>query len=135
MLFANMLLKPLFAAEDPSAVFTSIPMLFLLVRQAELSVVGRPSSEAPAAFNLVCMRVAVVEVLAKSLRFESPATAFMHDGRGPKMKISIECDRFRNCKVILKDETCSFPVKARLKRLHSAIKALAVTRLRYSLRS
>lgn len=86
-----MFLEPLFAAEDPSAVFTSIPVLFLLVRQAELSVMGRPSSVAPAAFNLVCMRVAVVEVLAKSPCFKSPATAVIHSERGPKMKVSTQC--------------------------------------------
>lgn len=90
MLFVDMFSEPLFAAENPNAVFTPIPVLFLLVRQAELSVVGRPSSVAPAAFNLVRMRVAVVEVLAESLRFKRSATAFVHYGRRPKMKMSTE---------------------------------------------
>ena len=82
MFFINMFLKPFFSAEAPGAISTFVPMLFLLVRQAKLSVVGRPSSEAPAAFYLVGVRVAVVEMLSKSLGFESPATASMHCGRG-----------------------------------------------------
>ena len=53
-------------------------MLLLLVLQAELTVVGGPSSEAPAAFNLVRMCVAIVKVLPEALPFECPATAFVH---------------------------------------------------------
>lgn len=121
-----MFLKPLFAAEDPSAVFTSIPVLFLLMRQAELSVVGRPSSVAPATFNFVCMRVAVVEMLTKSLRFESPATAFMHYGRGPKMRMSIERDCFGDSKVFRKMKG----VPCTSKRHQSAICASTLLELR-----
>lgn len=76
-----MFLQAFFGAEYPRAVVTSVPVLLLFVRQAQLSVVGGPSSEAPAAFNLVCMCVAVVKMLPKSSRFKSPATAFVHCGR------------------------------------------------------
>ena len=89
MLFVNMLLEPFFSAKAPGAISTFVPVLLLLVRQAELSVVGRPSSEAPAAFYLAGMCVAVVEMLSKSLGFESPATACMHCGRGSKLEISV----------------------------------------------
>ena len=50
---------------------------------------GGPSSEAPAAFYLVGMCVAVVEMLSKSFGFESPATACMHCGRGSKLETSV----------------------------------------------
>ena len=63
MLFVNVFLQAFFGAEFPRAVVTSVPVLFLFVRQAELSIVGGPSSEAPAAFNLVRMGVAIVKVL------------------------------------------------------------------------
>ena len=42
---------------------------------------GGPSSEAPAAFNLVCMGVAVVKMLPKRSYFKGTATAFVHCGR------------------------------------------------------
>lgn len=70
MLFVNVFLEPVSGAEYPGAVFTLIPVFFLLMLQAKLAVMRGPSSEAPAAFNLVCMRVAIVEVLPKTLGFE-----------------------------------------------------------------
>ena len=89
MFFVNMFLEPFFSAKAPGAISTFVPMLFLLVRQAEFPVVGRPSSEAPAAFYLVGVCVAVVEMLSKSLGFESPATACMHFRRGSKLETSV----------------------------------------------
>ena len=89
MFFVNMFLEPSFSAKAPGAISTFVPMLFLLVRQAELSVVGWPSSVAPAAFDLVGMCVAVVVMLSKSLGFESPATACIHCGRGSKLETSV----------------------------------------------
>ena len=81
MLLVNVILEPFFGAEDPGAVPTSVPMLFFLVRQAALSVVGGPSGITPAAFDLVGMGVAVVQMLSKSVPFEGPATAVIHCGR------------------------------------------------------
>ena len=92
MLFVHVFLEPVFGAEDGVALFTFIPMLFLLVLQAKLAVMGRPSSEAPAAFNLVCMGVAIVEVLPKALRFKRPATALIHCAWILKWEISAGCD-------------------------------------------
>ena len=89
MFFVNVFLEPSFSAKDASAVSTFVPMLCLLMRQAELSVVGRPSSEAPAAFYLVGMCVAVVEMLSNTLGFKSPATACIHCGRGSKLDTSV----------------------------------------------
>lgn len=53
MLFVNVFLEPIFGAEYPVTVLALIPVIFLLVFQAKLALVGRPSSEAPAAFNLI----------------------------------------------------------------------------------
>ena len=89
MFFINVSLEPFFSAKAPSTIFTFVPMLCFLVRQAKPSVMGRPSSEAPAAFYLVGMCVAVVEMLSKSLSFESPATACIHCGRGLKLEASV----------------------------------------------
>lgn len=86
MLFVNVFSKPCFRTEYPSAVFTSIPVFVLFVLQAKLAVMARPSSVAPAAFDLVCMGVAVVKVLPKALRFEGTATAVIHCGRRLKLK-------------------------------------------------
>jgi len=55
-----MLLELLIGLEDITAIRARVPVLFLLVLQTELSVVGRPSSKAPAAFDLIAMRCAVV---------------------------------------------------------------------------
>ena len=111
MFFVNMFLEPFFSAKAPGAISTFVPMLFLLVRQAELSVVCWPSSVAPAAFYLVGMCVAVVVMLSKSLGFESPATACIHCGRGSKLETSVgwENDRMLMTKY-------SFLVKATSKR-------------------
>ena len=84
-----MFLEPFFSAEAPGAISTVVPMLFFLVRQAKPSVVGGPSSETPAAFYLVGMGVAVVEMLSKSFGFEIPATACMHCGQGSKVETSV----------------------------------------------
>ena len=84
-----MFLEPFFGAKSPGTISTFVPMLVFLVRQAKPSVVGRPSSEAPAAFYLVGMSVAVVEMLSKSLGFESSATACMHCERGSELEASV----------------------------------------------
>ena len=53
MLFVNVFLEPIFGAENRVTVLTLMPVIFLLVFQAKLALVGWPSGEAPAAFNLV----------------------------------------------------------------------------------
>lgn len=53
MLFVNVFFEPFFGAESPSTVLAFVPVGFLLVLQAEPAVMARPSSVAPAAFDLV----------------------------------------------------------------------------------
>ena len=89
MFFVNMSLEPFFSVKATGTFFTVVPMLFFLVRQATPSVVGGPSSEAPAAFYLVGMCVAVVEMLSKSFGVKSPATAGMHCGLDSKLEESV----------------------------------------------
>lgn len=81
MLFVDVLLKPVFSAEDHRAVFTTIPVLVLLVLQAKLTGVGRPSSITPATFDLIGMCKAIVQVLPNAIRVERPTTAMGHLGR------------------------------------------------------
>ena len=50
---------------------------------------GGPTSEAPAAFYLVGMGVAIVEMLSKSPVVEGPATACRHCGRFLKLETSV----------------------------------------------
>lgn len=112
MFFVNVFLAAFFSAETPTTISTSVPVLFFFVRQAKPSVVGGPSSEAPTAFYLVGMCVAIVEMLTKSLGIETPATACMHCGRDSKLETGVGWEDV--------NDTLFFPyqsdVKARSKR-------------------
>lgn len=80
MLFVNVFLEPTFGAEYQGTFFTFIPVAVFLVFQAKLAVMGGPSSEAPVAFNFVCMGVAVVEMLPEAFCLKRPTTALIHFG-------------------------------------------------------
>lgn len=54
-------------------------MFGLLMLQAELSGVGRPSSIAPTAFDLVRMVGTIVEVITHAICGKGTATALRHD--------------------------------------------------------
>ena len=53
MLFVNVFFEPFFGTEAPVTVITFMPVGVLLVLQAKSAVMARPSSVAPAAFDLV----------------------------------------------------------------------------------
>ena len=54
-------------------------MHLLLVLQAKLAGVSRPSLETPATFYLVCVVSAIVEMISKAVGIEPTAAAFRHD--------------------------------------------------------
>lgn len=47
---------------------------------------GGPACEAPVAFDFVCMRGAVVEVLSETMLVERSVTAFVHCGCGLRLQ-------------------------------------------------
>ena len=82
VLVVNVFPKPVFVLEYAIAVVTFIPVIALLVLQAEPAVVAGPSCTAPSAFDFIGVGVAVVEVLAEAVGIKEPATAFGHGGKG-----------------------------------------------------
>ena len=64
--------------EDARAVVTGKPMILLLVLEAQSSIMGRPTSVAPATFDFVAVVGAVIEMVPYAIWGEEAATAFGH---------------------------------------------------------
>ena len=79
MLFVLVLLHLVLAAEDAIAGVTGCPMLPLLVLQTEFPIMSGPAGETPAAFDLIRVVGAVIEMVADSVVGEGAATALRHD--------------------------------------------------------
>ena len=78
MLFVLVVGQLCLAAEDAIAGVTGCPVLPLLVLQTEFPIVSGPAGETPAAFDLIGVVGAVVEMVADPIVGEGAATALRH---------------------------------------------------------
>ena len=89
MLFLAMVLQTFFSRKDERTVIAFVPMISLLMLQAEPPIMGRPPLKTPATFDLVSVTGTVIEVITDGvIRVEVSATALMHRSfRARKTKV------------------------------------------------
>ena len=81
MLLVLVVLQLVLTAEDAIAGVTGCPVLPLLVLQTEFPIVSGPAGETPAAFDLIGVVGAVVEMIADPVVGEGAATTLRHHGQ------------------------------------------------------
>ncbi|KAL8987176.1 MAG: hypothetical protein Q9177_003594 [Variospora cf. flavescens] len=86
--FILVILEFPFGFEDVGAAIACEPVLALFMCKACLATMGRPSSVAPMAFDLVCVVSAVVEVIADAVGSKIAAATFRHDNDGRNDELS-----------------------------------------------
>lgn len=78
MFFVLVVLQLCLATEDAIAGVTREPVLVLLVLQSDFPIVRGPAGETPAAFDLIRVVGAVVEMIPYAVVGEGAATALRH---------------------------------------------------------